>query len=47
MKRIAVEADELVRRTIDNGGVGVVFRQEEGQQALSVGTYSGAASPLT
>ncbi|WP_247004144.1 IclR family transcriptional regulator [Halosolutus gelatinilyticus] len=46
MKRVAAETDELVGLTIENGGVGVVFHQEEGQQALSVGTYPGAAHPL-
>lgn len=46
MKRVAEETDELVGLTIENGGVGVVFHQEEGQQALSVGTYPGAAHPL-
>lgn len=46
MKRVAAKTEELVGLTIENGGVGVVFHQEEGQQALSVGTYPGAAHPL-
>ncbi|AHG02112.1 hypothetical protein HALLA_02050 (plasmid) [Halostagnicola larsenii XH-48] len=46
MKRVAAATDELIGLTIENGGVGVVFHQEEGQQALSVGTYPGAAHPL-
>ncbi|WP_144905643.1 IclR family transcriptional regulator [Halobellus captivus] len=46
MKRVVAETDELVGLTIENDGRAVVYHQEEGQQALSLGTYSGAATPL-
>jgi len=46
MKRVVAETDELVGLTIENEGRAVVYHQEEGRQALSLGTYSGAATPL-
>ncbi|MGQ4556194.1 IclR family transcriptional regulator domain-containing protein [Halobellus sp. GM3] len=46
MKRIVAETDELVGLTIENDGRAVVYHQEEGRRALSLGTYSGAATPL-
>ncbi|WP_336023798.1 IclR family transcriptional regulator [Halobellus salinisoli] len=46
MKRVVAETDELVGLTIENDGRAVVYHQEEGRQALSLGTYSGAATPL-
>ncbi|MDJ1434360.1 IclR family transcriptional regulator [Halostagnicola sp. A-GB9-2] len=46
MKRIAAETNELVGLTIENDGIAVVFHQEEGKQALSLGTHPGAATPL-
>lgn len=46
MKRAVAETDELIGLTIENDGRAVVYHQEEGQKALSLGTYSGAATPL-
>ncbi|WP_435183574.1 IclR family transcriptional regulator [Halobellus sp. EA9] len=46
MKRIVSETDELVGLTIENDGRAVVYHQEEGRQALSLGTYTGAATPM-
>lgn len=46
MKRVAAETDELVGLTIESDGKAVVFHQEEGSQALSLGTHPGAATPL-
>ena len=46
MKRIVSETDGLIGLTIENEGRAVVYHQEEGRQALSLGTYSGAATPL-
>lgn len=46
MKRVAAETNELVGLTIEDDGKAVVFHQEEGQQALSLGTYAGAATPI-
>lgn len=46
MKRVVSETDELVGLTIENDGRAVVYHQEEGQQALSLGTYTGAATPM-
>lgn len=46
MRRAAVETGELVGLTIEDGGLGVILHQEEGERALSLGTYLGAATPL-
>ncbi|MFB6090076.1 MAG: IclR family transcriptional regulator [Halobellus sp.] len=46
MKRVVSETDELVGLTIENDGRAVVYHQEEGRQALSLGTYTGAATPM-
>lgn len=46
MRRVADETDELVGLTIEDGGVSIVLHQEEGDQALSLGTYPGASTPL-
>lgn len=46
MKRVAAETGELIGLTIESDGMGVIFHQEEGDRALSLGTYSGAATPL-
>lgn len=46
MKRVARETEELIGLTIESDGRGVVFHQEEGTQALNLGTYPGAATPL-
>lgn len=46
MKQVARDTEELIGLTIENDGVGIVFHQEEGTQALSLGTYPGAATPL-
>jgi len=46
MKRVVSETDELIGLTLENEGRAVVYHQEEGRQALSLGTYSGATTPL-
>jgi DNA-binding IclR family transcriptional regulator len=46
MKRAVAETDELIGLTIENGGRAIVYDQEEGNQALSLGTYTGAATPM-
>jgi len=46
MKRLATETDELVGLTIENEGKALVFHQEEGGQALNLGTYLGASTPI-
>jgi len=46
MRRLADETDELIGLTIEDNGMGVIFHEEEGAQALSLGTYPGAAIPL-
>jgi DNA-binding IclR family transcriptional regulator len=46
MKRAIDETDELVGLTIENDGRAIVYHQEEGSQALRLGTYTGAATPM-
>ena len=46
MKRVVSETDELVGLTIESEGRALVYHQEEGRQALNLGTYSGATTPL-
>jgi DNA-binding IclR family transcriptional regulator len=46
MRRVAAETDELVGLTIEDEGMGIIFHEEEGERALSLGTYPGAAIPL-
>lgn len=46
MKRAVAETDELVGLTIENGGRAIVYHQEEGDQALNLGTYTGASTPM-
>lgn len=46
MKRIATDTNELVGVTIEYDGKGLILHQEEGDQALSLGTYPGAMTPL-
>lgn len=46
MRRVADETGELIGLTIQDGGWAVVLHQEEGDQALSLGTYPGASTPL-
>ena len=46
MKRAVAETDELIGLTIENGGRAIVYHQEEGDQALNLGTYTGAATPM-
>lgn len=46
MRRVARETEQLVGLTVENDGVAVILHQEGGSQALSLGTYPGAATPL-
>lgn len=46
MKRVARETGELVGLTFEKEGMAIIFHQEEGERALSLGTYPGAATPL-
>jgi len=46
MKRLAAETGELVGLTVESEGRGIIFHEEEGDQALSLGTYPGAVVPL-
>jgi DNA-binding IclR family transcriptional regulator len=46
MKQVVSETDELVGLTVENDGRALVYHQEEGRQALNLGTYSGATTPL-
>lgn len=46
MRRLAEETGELIGLTVEIGGEGVILHQEEGEQALSLGTYPGASTPL-
>ncbi|WP_311170690.1 IclR family transcriptional regulator [Halobellus ordinarius] len=46
MKRVVSETDELVGLTIENDGRAIVYHQEEGRQALNLGTYTGVATPM-
>lgn len=46
MRRVADETGELVGLTVEDAGFAVVLHQEEGERALSLGTYPGASTPL-
>ena len=46
MRRVATETDELVGLTIEDQGMAVILHQEEGNHALSLGTYPGTRTPL-
>lgn len=46
MKRVANDTNELVGLTIEHDGKGLILHQEEGPQALNLGTYPGAMTPL-
>jgi len=46
MRRLSENTGELIGLTVEMGGVGVILHQEGGDQALSLGTYPGASTPL-
>lgn len=46
MERLAADTGELVGLTVEDDDKGLILHQEGGNQALSLGTYPGAAPPL-
>lgn len=46
MKYLVADTSELVGHTIKYDGKGLILYQEEGEQALSLGTYPGVMTPL-
>jgi len=46
MKRLASETGELIGLTVETDGKALILHEEEGAQALSLGTYPGAVIPL-